>query len=201
FTDRTLVIPGLLRFDMPASWSQFINPAMIFAFTPLVVGLWAWQARRNREPSTVLKMATGCALQAVSYLIMAGVAFITGPHGHASWLWLLLFFTAFTLGELYLSPIGLALVARVAPQQVLSLMMGFWFISVFIGNLFAGYIGGFWDTMSKPAFFVLSACIGAVASVIIFLFNRPLRPIIEGRMGRLLTPGPDLATEDALPAE
>jgi POT family proton-dependent oligopeptide transporter len=80
-------------------------------------------------------------------------------------------------------------------------MMGFWFISVFIGNIFAGYIGGFWDTMSKPGFFLVSAAIGAVASVIIFLFNRPLRPVIEGRMGGPLTPGPDLATEEAVPAE
>ncbi|MGH6887909.1 MAG: peptide MFS transporter [Rhizomicrobium sp.] len=201
YTNRTLAIPGLFRFDMPAPWSQFINPAFIFAFTPFVVGYWAWQSRKNREPSTVLKMAIGCALQALSFLIMAGVALITGPHGQASWLWLILFFVIYTTAELYVSPIGLALVARVAPPTVLSMMMGLWFIAVFVGNIAAGYMGGFWDSMSKPAFFLMIAAVPAVASVIIFLFDRPLRPILEKRTNTPLTPGPDLATEEALPAE
>lgn len=201
YTDRIIAIPGLFRFDMPSSWSQFINPAFIFIFTPFVVAYWARQARNGREPSTVLKMAIGCAMQALSFVIMAGVAFITGPHGTASWVWLLLFFVIYTLAELYVSPIGLALVARVAPAQVLSMMMGFWFISVFVGNFAAGYMGGFWDNMSKPAFFLTTAAVAAVASVIIFLFDRPLRPILQRRMSTPLTPGPDLATEQPAPAE
>lgn len=201
YTNRIIAIPGLFRFDMPAPWSQFVNPAFIFAFTPFVIAYWARQARKGGEPSTVLKMAIGCALQAISFLIMAGVAWLTGPHGHATWLWLILFFVVFTLAELYVSPIGLALVARVAPAQVLSMMMGFWFIAVFFGNIAGGFMGGFWDSMSKPAFFLMIAAIPAVASVIIFLFDRPLRPILEKRGNTPLTPGPDLATEEAVPAE
>lgn len=200
FTDRTFAIPGLFHFDMPSSWSQSINPVMIFAFTPLVVMLWAGQARRRREPSTVFKMAIGCALQAVSFVIMAGVAWITGPHGQATWLWLIPFFTVFTLGELYVSPIGLALVSRVAPPQVLSLMMGLWFIAVFVGNTFGGRIGGLWGTISNAEFFLITAAIGAAGSVFILLFFRLLKPTLERRLRSGLQPGPDLATE-AVPAQ
>jgi POT family proton-dependent oligopeptide transporter len=139
-------------------------------------------------------MAMGCALQAVSFVLMAGVAALTGPNGHAFWLWLIPFFTVYTLGELYLSPIGLALVARVAPKQVLSLMMGLWYIATFVGNSFAGYLGSYWDMMSKPQFFLMVAVIPAVAAVVIWMFDRPLRSIIEGRM-TIPVPGPDLATE------
>jgi POT family proton-dependent oligopeptide transporter len=201
YTNRVIAIPGLFRYDMPAPWSQFVNPAFIFIFTPFVVAYWARLSRKNAEPTTVIKMALGCAMQAVSFLIMAGVAWLTGPLGHATWLWLILFFVVFTLAELYVSPIGLALVARIAPPQVLSLMMGFWFIAVFFGNIAGGFMGGFWDSMTKPDFFLMIAAIPAVASVIIFLFDRPLRPILEKRPATPLTPGPDLATEGAVPAE
>jgi len=200
YTNRAFVIPGLFRYDMPSSWSQSVNPVMIFAFTPLVVMLWGRQALSRREPSTVLKMSIGCALQAVSFLMMAGVAWITGPHGQASWLWLIPFFTVFTIGELYVSPIGLALVSRVAPQQVLSLMMGLWFIAVFFGNWIGGYIGGFWAGMDKSSFFLMTAAIGAAGSGFILLFFRLLKPVIEKRMQVTLQPGPDLATEP-MPAE
>ncbi len=200
YTDRVFM-PGIIDYVLPATWSQSINPLMIFLFTPLVVGLWARQARRGREPSTVIKMAIGCFLLAASFAIMAGVATLAGPHGHASWTWLILFFAVYTTGELYLSPIGLALVARVAPQQVLSMMMGFWFITSFIGNTLAGYMGSFWDRMAKPEFFLMIAALPAGAAVVIFLFDRPLRPIIEERIKQPLTPGPDMATEEAVESQ
>lgn len=201
YTNRVIAIPGLFRYEMPAPWSQFINPAFIFIFTPFVVAYWTRLSRNNREPTTVIKMAQGCAMQALSFIVMAGVAWLTGPHGQASWLWLVLFFTIFTMAELYVSPIGLALVARVAPASVLSLMMGLWFIAVFVGNIAGGFMGGYWDSMSKPAFFLMYAAIPAVATVIILLFDRPLRPILQKRMKAPLTPGPDMATEEAVAAE
>jgi len=196
YTDRTFAIPGLFHFDMPSSWSQSINPVMIFAFTPLLVMLWSRQARRRREPSTILKMAIGCALQAISYVIMAGVAWLTGPHGTAGWLWLLPYFAVFTLGELYVSPIGLALVSRVAPPKVLSLMMGLWFIAVFVGNTMGGRIGGLWSTVSKPEFFLINAAIGVTGSLLILLFFRLLKPTLDSRMSTGLQPGPDIGTEE-----
>ena len=153
---------------------------MIFAFTPLIVMLWSAQAKRGREPSTVTKMAIGDALLALSYIVMF-VAVSVNPEGsHVSWLWLGAFFVVITLGELYLSPIGLALVARVAPPQILSAMMGLWFITSFTGNLLEGYIGTYFTTMSKPHFFLLCAGLAAGAAVVTWLFDRPLRATLEG---------------------
>jgi proton-dependent oligopeptide transporter, POT family len=200
FTNRTF-IPGVAHFQIPYTWSQSINPFMIFAFTPLVIWLWTRQARKGHEPSTVMKMAYGCFLLAASFAMMAGIAAITGPTGRALWLWLIPFFTVYTLGELYLSPIGLSLVARVAPPQVLSMMMGFWFITSFVGNTLAGYMGSFWDRLDKPTFFLMVGVLPAIGGVVIWLFDRPLRPILEkGEAAVPLQPGPDLATEEG-PAE
>jgi POT family proton-dependent oligopeptide transporter len=197
FTNRHL-IPGILDWEIPVTWFQAFNPFMIFAFTPLVVGLWGRQSKRGKEPSTVTKMALGLFLVAASYLVMAFAARITGVHEQTSWLWLLLFFTLITLGELYLSPIGLALVARVAPPQILSAMMGLWFITSFTGNMLQGYIGTFFSVLSKQDFFLLCAAIAAAAGVVTWLFNFPLKPILDARtveMGKT----PELAEPQADP--
>jgi POT family proton-dependent oligopeptide transporter len=152
---------------------------MIFCFTPIVVLLWGYQSKRGKEPSTVAKMAIGNFLLALSYLVMAAAAYLTGSTGHASWVWLLFFFALITFGELYLSPIGLALVARVAPAQILSMMMGLWFVTNFTGNLLEGYIGSYFSQMDKTHFFLLCAGLGAIASFVTWLFVKPMRPILE----------------------
>ncbi len=194
FTNRRL-IPGIIDWQIPVTWFQAFNPFMIFAFTPLVVALWGRQAKKGSEPNTVMKMALGLFMLAVSYLVMAAAAYFA-PEGGASWLWLFVFFVFITFGELYLSPIGLALVARVAPPQILSMMMGLWFITSFTGNLLQGYIGSFFSQMDKVQFFLLCAGIGAAAGVVTWLFNFPMKPILE-RKGPLSQP--ELAEPQADP--
>jgi POT family proton-dependent oligopeptide transporter len=175
-TDRTV---GLgISWEIPVTWFQSVNPIMIFAFTPLIIWFWAYQTRKGTEPSTVNKMAIGCFLVSVSNLIMAGAAVLTGGH-NASWLWLLLYNTTLTTGELYLSPVGLSLVSKVAPARVVSAMMGIWFIANFLGNLLSGYLGSFWSRMDKPDFFLMIAAIAFAAAVAIAAFNRPLKPILK----------------------
>ncbi len=88
--------------------------------------------------------------------------------GQASWLWLLGYFVVITLGELYLSPVGLSLVTKVAPARILSMMMGVWLATSFIGGFLAGYIGSFWSRMAKPEFFLMVAAIAALAGLMIF---------------------------------
>jgi POT family proton-dependent oligopeptide transporter len=175
-TDRRF-IPGLIDWQIPATWFQAFNPAMIVLFTPLVVGFWAWQSKRKAEPSVLTKMALGNFMLAASYVIMAAAVFFN--HGQVSWLWLFFFFALITMGELYFSPIGLALTARVAPEQVLSTMMGSWFMTNFFGNLLQGYLGSYFSSMTKTSFFLMCAAVGAAAGVIFWLFNIPLKSILN----------------------
>ena len=80
-----------------------------------------------------------------------------------------------TVGELYLSPVGLSLVTKVAPARILSMMMGVWLATSFTGGFLAGYLGSFWSGMAKPQFFLMIAAISALAGVMIFLCRWPLR--------------------------
>ncbi len=170
--DRSFSLFGW-RTEIPTTWFLAINPFLIFAFTPLVVSLWTRQAARRREPSSVMKMAIGCFGEALAYLILALAAWHTGA-GKASWLWLLAFFTILTLGELYLSPVGLSLVTKLAPTRMLSLIMGFWLATNFIGNFLSGWLGSFWSAMSRTEFFLTSAAIAAFAGLVILACTRPL---------------------------
>jgi proton-dependent oligopeptide transporter, POT family len=169
------------RGEIPVTWFQAFNPFLIFAFTPLIVALWARQAARGREPSTVTKMALGCLGVALANLIMIGAVW-EAAGDEASWLWLLGYFVVVTVGELYLSPIGLSLVSKVAPARMVSMLMGLWLATSFTGNLLAGWLGSFWSGMDKGMFFLMIAGIAAVAGVVIFAFNRPVERVIKERV-------------------
>jgi proton-dependent oligopeptide transporter, POT family len=177
-TDRSIDLL-FWRGEIPVTWFQAFNPFMIFAFTPLIVELWAFQSRRGREPSTVTKMAMGCFGVALSYLVMVAAAFDAGAAGKASWLWLFVYFVIITIGELYLSPVGLSLVSKVAPARAVSLMMGVWLSTSFIGNFGAGWLGSYWSSVEKSNFFFMIAGVAAAAGVAILLLNRPLRKSLQ----------------------
>jgi proton-dependent oligopeptide transporter, POT family len=168
------------RGEIPVTWFQAFNPFLIFAFTPLLVAWWARQAARGAEPSTVTKMAFGCFGVALANLIMIGAVW-EAAGDEASWLWLLGYFVVVTVGELYLSPIGLSLVSKVAPARMVSMLMGLWLATSFAGNLLAGWLGSFWSGMDKGMFFLMIAGIAAVAGVVIFAFNWPVERVIKER--------------------
>ena len=174
-TDRNVL--GL--FTIPVTWFQAFNPFMIFAFTPFIIALWTWQAKRGREPSTVSKMALGCFFNAAANLIMV-VAAARGAGGAASWLWLFAYFVVITIGELYISPTSLSLVTKVAPARVLSMMMGVWLATSFAGGLLAGYLGSHWSGMGKSDFFMMIAIIAALAGVAVLAVSRPVKAALSG---------------------
>ena len=123
-------------------------------------------------------MTLGCFAVAASYLIMTIAAWQAAGH-KANWLWLFAFSLSSLLASFTLSPIGLSLVSKVAPARMLSLMMGLWLATSFIGNLIAGWLGGLWSGMDSAMFFLMIAAFAAAAGVATAFFIRPLKPILE----------------------
>jgi POT family proton-dependent oligopeptide transporter len=98
----------------------------------------------------------------------------------ASALWLISSYAVITVGELFISPIGLSLVSKVSPTRITSLMMGAWFLATSIGNKLSGVLASMWDNYDhKEYFFIInfSACL--VAGLIIFSMLKWLKPIIS----------------------
>ncbi len=166
--------------QMPSSWYQSFNPFMIFLFTPLLTSFWAWQAARGQEPSSLTKMAIGCVLLGLGFIIMISAAQGLGsPDEKRSIMWLVSSTMIYTFGELYLSPIGLSFVTKVAPVRIVSMMMGVWFLANFIGNYMTGYLGTFYERIPKTQFFGLMTTIAVVAGLVLFVIGRPLDKIVS----------------------
>jgi POT family proton-dependent oligopeptide transporter len=171
FTERGVNL-GFWQGEIPAVWFLSLNPLMIFVLTPFLVRLWAEQSRRGREPPALRKMAFGCACLTAAYLLLAVAASFTGK---ASPFWLLGYFAIATLGELCLAPVGLALVIALAPVRMRSMLMGAWFATTLPADILAGYLGGFWTSMPKTAFFLMIAAVAAVAAIAFAVLSRVLR--------------------------
>lgn len=168
----------ILGWEMPASWLQSFNPAMIFLFTPFITALWSRQARRGREPSSIAKMAFGCIILGASFLVMIPAAWAYASQGKASLMWLIVCTFLLTIGELYLSPVGLSLVTKLAPVRMVSMLMGVWFLSSFGGNYLNGFLGTFWEKMPKETYFLMLAALSFGAGLGIFAVLRPLKRAI-----------------------
>jgi POT family proton-dependent oligopeptide transporter len=165
--------------DMPSTWYQSFNPFMIFLFTPVLTSLWSWQAARRQEPSSLTKMAIGCVMLGLGFIIMIVAAQgLQSADAKRSIMWLVSSTMIYTLGELYLSPIGLSFVTKVAPARIVSMMMGVWFLANFIGNYMTGYLGTFYEKMPKDQFFTLMTTIAVVAGVVLFIIGRPLDKVV-----------------------
>ncbi|XGC82364.1 peptide MFS transporter [Bdellovibrio bacteriovorus] len=159
--------------EIPSTWYQSFNPFIIFLAAPVLDRYWGWQARRNKEASTVTKMAIGCVMGALALAVMLVAARAVGD-GRGSVLWLLGSTFLLTMGELYISPIGLSLVTKVSPAKIVSMMMGVWFLATFFGNYIAGYIGSYYDRMPKENFFLLLAVLSLAPAVLFLVSHKVL---------------------------
>jgi POT family proton-dependent oligopeptide transporter len=165
-------------FDIPSTWFQSFNPVMILMFAPLLSWVWLRQARKGREPSSVSKLGIGCYLLGAGYFVMIAAARAVPEGTRGSVLWLVGTTFLLTIGELYLSPVGLSLVVKVAPKRIVSMMMGMWFLSNFFGNYMTGYLGTFYDIMPKQRFFLMLGLIGVSTGTAFTLIRRPLEKAI-----------------------
>ncbi len=178
WADQNTQWPSIFGFTIPSTWYQSFNPFMIWLFVPPLNMFWAWQADRGREPSSLVKMALGCVLLGAGFIVMIVASIGMEPTAQRSVLWLVLATAIYTLGELYLSPIGLSFVTKVAPARIVSMMMGVWFLASFIGNYMTGYLGTFYEKMSYQQFFVMLTAVGVVAGLILYVMSKPLDRIV-----------------------
>ena len=133
-TDRMLG-----SFEVPTSWFQSVNPLCILILAPVFGWLWAALGRKNANPSQPVKIGYGLILLGVGYtmMVLAGIQAKT-EGAKASMYLVAATYIIHTFGELCLSPTGLSYVTKAAPKRSVSLLMGVWFLSSFVGNFASG---------------------------------------------------------------
>jgi POT family proton-dependent oligopeptide transporter len=163
-------------FVIPMTWFLSIDPLVVILFTPFLVAHWLRLARAGREPSSIVKMAMGAGIVALSYAMLAGVAAWSEHAGTpASWLWVAAFFIVMTVGELYILAIGFGLFGRLAPNGFTATSIALWFSAGVIGNLTAGATGSLWSSLSAPMFFLLIGGIAGLSGLLLLFFDRSVR--------------------------
>ncbi len=169
----------LLGWELPSTWFQSLNPAFIFILAPVIDRVSRHRAGQGRQSSSVGKMAFGSGLLGASFLILIFAIDGIEAAEKISFLWLALCTLIYTLGELYLSPIGLSLVSKVSPPRLVGMLMGMWLLSTFFGNYLSGYIGSFYEQVPKQQFFMLLAALGVATGLAIFAF----KPLLKKAVG------------------
>jgi POT family proton-dependent oligopeptide transporter len=165
----------IFGWEMPSTWFQSINPMFIFILSPLLIMFWNWQSRRKKEPSSVVKMGIGCITLGLSFLALVFIVKDLAPTQKLNFMWLVGCTLVYTIGELYLSPIGLSLVTKVAPAKLVGMLMGMWYLSNFFGNYMSGWLGTFYEKMPKESFFLMLTALGVGAGFAFFAFMKPLK--------------------------
>lgn len=168
----------------PQIFQQF-NPFFIILLTPVTVGIFTALARKGKEPSAPRKIGYGMVLAAIGFLILLvgsiglpAPSTLDGPSNILRGPNLLIgTYLTLTIAELFLSPMGLSFVSKVAPPQYAGLMQGGWLAATAVGNLLVGVMGSFWDKMSLVAFWgVLIACC-LLSAVFIFAVMKKLERV------------------------
>ncbi len=127
YTERN-VDRTLFGIALESSMFQAVNPAFIILFAPAFSWMWKFLGERKIEPNAPLKFAIGIGLLGIGFLLFK-VGEGSANAGLVAVIWLILAYLLHTLGELCLSPVGLSLVTKLAPDRIVGLMMGIWFLS------------------------------------------------------------------------
>ena len=165
----------IFGWEMPSTWFQSVNPFFIFTVSPLLIMLWNWQGKRKSEPSSVVKMGIGCVTLGLSFVALMFIVKGVDPTVRINFMWLVGCTLIYTIGEIYLSPIGLSLVTKVAPVKLVGTLMGVWYLSSFFGNYMSGYIGTYYEKMSKDSFFLILGALAIASGMAFFILMKPLK--------------------------
>ena len=165
---------------MPSSWFQSFNPLLIFVLTPFLNRYWRWQSARGAEPASITKMGLGCVIMGAGFGLLLFLLHGLPAGQKLHWLWLFACVFFFTVGEIYLSPVGLSFVTKMAPAKIVSMMMGVWLLASFFGNYLAGYLGSYYQKLGPENFFGIMIVLSLAATGLLLLLARGLRHTVRG---------------------
>jgi POT family proton-dependent oligopeptide transporter len=178
-------------FTIPAGWFQSINPAVILISAPVFAMLWTRLGERGREPSTPAKMTAAMVLIGIGFAFLVFGARLSDRGALVSPSWLTWAYAFHTWGELCLSPIGLAMVTRLAPTGRTSFFMGLWFLATGISEGLAGQLAALTDKVARGEvfhlfggqadFFFIFVVSSAVAAIGLAALTPWLKRLMHGR--------------------
>jgi POT family proton-dependent oligopeptide transporter len=165
-------------FEIPTQWFTSIEAAGLIVAAPAFAALWAWLARREREPDIVIKYSLALLLGAVGLLLFSVSAW---PHAGAAkpgWTLPAVGIWVQATGEVAAWTVSYGLVYRLAPPRVVAAVMGaFYAVTLGLGGYLAGWLGTFAEGLGQGRFFLVLAIATAGAAVIALLIRPGLHSL------------------------
>lgn len=166
--------------EITVSWFSILNSFFIISFASSVSKLW--DSKYN--PPAAFKYGIGLILVAIGFLIL-GLGSMGSSEGvKMSMIFLILTYLFHTLGELFISPVGLSYVSKLVPGKMLAFMFGMWYLALAIAQKFAAILGGQIEVIkndySLSHFFFLFTLIPAAAGILVMLINPILKKFMHG---------------------
>ena len=163
----------------PSSWWQSVNALMIIVLAPAFA--WFWVKLGKRNPSSPAKFSVGLLFAGLGFIVLIGGAAFSSEGQRASMWWLFTVYLLHTIGELWLSPVGLSSMTKLAPARVVGLMMGVWFLATSVGSFIAGKAASFYADFELTTLMAVIGGTGIVAGIAMALFVKPIRRMLGGR--------------------
>ncbi len=164
--------------EFPASWFQQIPALFVILQAP--VWAWVWVRLGKRAPSSPAKFALGLVFVGLGTAVMIGASVASAGGALVSPMWLITTYFLHVVGEMFLSPVGLSTVTKLAPDRVSSLMMGVWFLASAVGNYVGGRAAGLYETLELPTLFGIVTAIPIAAGVLLLVLAPAIRRLMGG---------------------
>jgi POT family proton-dependent oligopeptide transporter len=163
-------------FEIPTQWFTSVNAAALILAAPAFAALWAWLARRDREPDIVIKYALALALGAAGLLIFAIAAWPRSGAARPGWPLPALGVWVQATGEVAAWTVTYGLVYRLSPRRMVAAIMGAYYATTLgLGAYLAGLLGTFAERWGQGLYFLIVGAATAVAALIAVLIGAPLR--------------------------
>ena len=166
-------------FEAPVTWLLSVDAFIAMAMILAVVAFWRLWSRTRREPDEIVKLAIGAAISALAPLLLVLGSMQAAATGlRVSLGWGLGFHLVNSVGYALLFPVGLALYSRASPHAASGLMIGVYYLHLFLANMTVGRLGGFLETLGNGPFWLLHSGLMAAGCAILVLFAVAFRPIL-----------------------
>ncbi len=167
---------SIFGWTAPSSWIGSIEPVWIILLSPLFAIMWTKLG--NRAPTTPRKFAYGVIGMGIAFLLFLPMAGTEGKAVPA--LYVAAVLAVFAVSELLLSPIGLSVTTKLAPEAFRAQMMALYFFSVGLGTSMSGVLAKYYDAAREFAYFGIIGVVAIVAGVIVFVLAPWISREMEG---------------------
>ena len=175
FADRHTRL-SVAGFSFPSSWFQSVPALFVILLAPVFA--WLWTRLGDRQPSSPAKFVYGLLFAGLAFLLLVPAGSLAEGGVKVSPMWLVGAYLILEFGELCISPVGLSLVSKIAPSQLLGLTMGIWLLATSAGSILAGWAGSYFSTMALPTLFGASAVVTLIAAFILTLGIAPVKKLM-----------------------